>query len=137
MLALYMAAYIAVFGAITAIFDPPLSASPDCGSRRRRGSRSNTCAASCIGGFPWIPLGNTMVTLLPIAQLASVVGVYGLSLFVALLNAGFAVAAISTGRRRTIAAATSIVLIVAVSIWGGMRLRVEHADAAARRSRSA
>ena len=52
-----------------------------------------------IGGFPWIPLGNTMVTLLPIAQLASVVGVYGLSLFVALLNAGFAVAAISTGRR--------------------------------------
>ena len=51
-----------------------------------------------IGGFPWIPLGNTMVTLLPIAQLASVVGVYGLSLFVGLLNAGFAVAAISTGR---------------------------------------
>ena len=48
-----------------------------------------------FGGFPWIPLGNTMVTLLPIAQLASVVGVYGLSLFVALLNAGFAVAAMS------------------------------------------
>ena len=53
-----------------------------------------------IGGFPWIPLGNTMVTFLPIAQLASVVGVHGLSLFVGLLNVGFAVAAISTGRRR-------------------------------------
>ena len=27
-----------------------------------------------FGGFPWIPLGNSMVTLLPIAQLASVAG---------------------------------------------------------------
>ena len=52
-----------------------------------------------IGGFPWIPLGNTMVTFLPIAQLASVVGVHGLSIFVGLLNVGFAIAAISTGRR--------------------------------------
>ncbi len=50
-----------------------------------------------IGGFPWIPLGNTMVTLLPIAQLASVAGVYGLSLFVALLNTGFALARSRTG----------------------------------------
>ena len=50
-----------------------------------------------FGGFPWIPLGNTMVTLLPIAQLASVVGVVGLSVFVALLNTGFAIAAMSNG----------------------------------------
>ena len=47
-----------------------------------------------FGGFPWIPLGNTMVTLLPIAQLASAFGVYGLSLFVAFVNVGFAVAAL-------------------------------------------
>jgi cell division septation protein DedD len=45
------------------------------------------------------PLGNTMVTFLPVAQLASVVGVYGLSIFVALLNTGFAIAAMSAGRR--------------------------------------
>ena len=46
LLALYMAAYIAVFGAITG--DPRIAASrsPDCGSRRRRGSRWSTCAAS-------------------------------------------------------------------------------------------
>ncbi len=53
-----------------------------------------------FGGFPWIPLGNTMVTLLPIAQLASAFGVFGLSLFVAFVNVGFAVAALTAGRTR-------------------------------------
>ena len=37
-----------------------------------------------------------MVTLLPLAQLASLTGVYGLSLFVALVNVGFAIAALAT-----------------------------------------
>ncbi len=121
LLALYMAAYIAVFGAITALF-----------VRRFRIAGLWLAPAVwvaleylrgiLIGGFPWIPLGNTMVTFLPIAQLASVVGVQGLSLFVATLNVGCAVGSISSGRRRTLAAATSLLLIVAVSVWGGLRL---------------
>jgi apolipoprotein N-acyltransferase len=121
LLALYMAAYIAVFGAITAILI------------RRFHVEGLWLAPAVfvtleylrgilIGGFPWIPLGNTMVTFLPIAQLASVIGVQGLTLFVALLNVGFALAAISAGRRRTIAAGVSIVLIASVSVWGGLRL---------------
>ncbi|MEZ5284415.1 MAG: hypothetical protein R2712_06325 [Vicinamibacterales bacterium] len=52
-----------------------------------------------FGGFPWI-LGNTMVTLLLVAQLASLGGVYALSVFVALVNAGFAVMVVSPARRR-------------------------------------
>jgi apolipoprotein N-acyltransferase len=82
-----------------------------------------------MGGFPWIPLGNTMVTLLPIAQLASALGVYGLSLFVAFVNVGFAVAALAppsrqapADRTRLIAAGGTLALIAAVSIWGGLRL---------------
>ncbi len=76
-----------------------------------------------IGGFPWIPLGNTMVTLLPIAQLASLVGVYGLSLFVALLNAGFAVGGDrDRAGRRTIAAATSIADRCRVGVGRASRL---------------
>ena len=121
LLALYMAAYIAVFGAITATLV-------------RRFHASGLWIAPCvwvtmeylrgilIGGFPWIPLGNTMVTFLPIAQLASVVGVYGLSIFVALLNTGFTVTAIADGRRRLIALGSTLALIAMVSIWGGMRL---------------
>jgi apolipoprotein N-acyltransferase len=121
LLALYMAAYIAVFGAITALFyrrfhiaglwlAPAVWASMEY------------LRGILIGGFPWIPLGNTMVTFLPIAQLASLVGVHGLSVFVAVLNTGFAVASITTGRRRTLAAAISILLIIAASLWGGLRL---------------
>jgi apolipoprotein N-acyltransferase len=121
LLALYMAAYIAVFGAIVALFI-------------RRFGIVGLWLSPCvwvsmewlrgilIGGFPWIPLGNTMVTFLPIAQLSSLVGVYGLSLFVAALNTGFTVTALSTGRRRTITAAATIGVIAVVSIWGGLRL---------------
>ena len=121
LLALYMAAYIAVFGAITAVL-----------IRRFRLAGMWLAPAVwvtmeylrgiLIGGFPWIPLGNTMVTFLPIAQLASIVGVQGLSVFVGLLNAGFAIGAITTGQRRLVAAGTSLGLILVVSIWGGMRL---------------
>ena len=121
LLALYMAAYVAVFGALTAILV-------------RRFHATGLWLAPCawvsmeflrgilIGGFPWIPLGNTMVTFLPVAQLASVIGVYGLSIFVALLNTGFAIAALSHGRRRLITMASTIALIAVVSVWGGMRL---------------
>lgn len=121
LLALYMAAYVAVFGAITATLI------------KRYGTAGVWLAPAVwttmeflrgivLGGFPWIPLGNTMVTLLPIAQLASIVGVFGLSMFVVALNAGFAIAAISGGRQRLIAIAVPIALIVTVSVWGGLRL---------------
>lgn len=121
LLALYMALYVAAFGAITAVLV-------------RRYHAAGLWMAPCawvtmeylrgmlIGGFPWIPLGNTMVTFLPIAQLASVIGVYGLSIFVALLNTGLAVTAIADGRRRLIALGSTLSLIAIVSIWGGMRL---------------
>jgi apolipoprotein N-acyltransferase len=121
LLALYMAAYVAIASAITAILIRRfqivglwLAPAAWVTMEYLRGI--------LIGGFPWIPLGNTMVTFLPIAQLASVVGVYGLSLFVALLNTGFAVTAISGGRRRAVAAVATVLTIAAVSVWGGLRL---------------
>lgn len=121
LLALYMAAYVALFGALTARLV------------RRFGLNGLWLAPAVwvvfeylrgvlIGGFPWIPLGNTMVTLLPIAQLASVTGVYGLTVFVGLLNVGFTVAAIATGRRRVMVAGSTLAAIAIVSVWGGLRL---------------
>jgi apolipoprotein N-acyltransferase len=121
LLALYMAAYIAATCAAGAFLIRHLNIRGLClfplawvGAEYLRGV--------VFGGFPWIPLGNTMVTLLPIAQLASAFGVFGLSLFVAFVNVGFATTALMAGRPRLIAASTTLAAIATVSIWGGMRL---------------
>lgn len=79
--------------------------------------------AHMFGGFPWIPLGNAVVSLLPIAQTASVFGVYGVSWLLALLHALIAVAAMTHGRRRVTASAVAIVLLASASLWGAARLR--------------
>jgi apolipoprotein N-acyltransferase len=78
--------------------------------------------AHLLGGFPWIPLGNGVVTLLPIAQLASAFGVYGLSWFLATLHALFALVAISDGRRRVTSAIAALGLVAACSLWGSARV---------------
>ncbi len=76
-----------------------------------------------FGGFPWVLLGYSQVGLLPVAQLASVLGVYGVS---GLLAAVSAVAAFSvvtrSGRERIIAITSMALLVVAVTVWGGMRM---------------
>ncbi|MGE0042955.1 MAG: apolipoprotein N-acyltransferase [Vicinamibacterales bacterium] len=121
LLVLYMSLFVAAASAASALMV------------RRLGARGLLLAPAAwvaaeyarghlFGGFPWIPLGNTMVTLLPLAQLASLVGVYGLSWFVATLNAGFALAAIGRGRQRVAAAAACFVLVTGASVWGAARL---------------
>jgi apolipoprotein N-acyltransferase len=88
-------------------------------------------------GFPWALLGYSQVTVLPIAQLASLTGVYGLSFLLALTSAAAALVILdshssSTGRRdsplapggRTkwmmaIAVAT---LVAGCATWGRWRI---------------
>lgn len=122
LLAFYMATYIAVFGAITAALIRRFAFAGVWLAPAVWVTMEILRSYVVIGGFPWIPLGNTMVTLLPIAQLASVVGVFGLSWLVATLNVGFAIAAMTSQRRRVTAVAVSMGLITVVSVWGGMRL---------------
>ncbi len=121
LLVLYMALYIGATGAVTALLI------------RRWGGRGLLVAPAVwvafeyarghvLGGFPWIPLGNATVTILPVVQLASLVGVYGLSLFVALVNACFALMLTGERRVRVAAAAAAVVLLASASAWGGARL---------------
>jgi apolipoprotein N-acyltransferase len=75
-----------------------------------------------LSGFPWVPLGNSQVTVLPVAQLASLVGVYGLSALVAYVNAALTFSLVSSGTRRVIAVSTAAVALIAIGGWGAWRI---------------
>jgi apolipoprotein N-acyltransferase len=120
-LALYMALFVALFGAAAAVVI------------RRFGAAGLMVAPAAwvaaeylrgnlFGGFPWIPLGNSVVSLLPLAQIASLVGVYGVSWLLATLHASFALAALTTGRTRMSAAVAALVIVTAPSVWGSARI---------------
>jgi apolipoprotein N-acyltransferase len=75
-----------------------------------------------FGGFPWVLLGDSQVTVLPVAQLASVLGVYGVTALVAFVNAAVAYVVLATGRHRVAAIAAAAVVLVATGAWGAMRV---------------
>ncbi len=75
-----------------------------------------------LGGFPWVPLGNSQVTVLPVAQLASVFGVYGISALVAFVSASLAYGALSAGRARLVGFGAAALVVAAVAVWGVLRI---------------
>jgi apolipoprotein N-acyltransferase len=75
-----------------------------------------------FGGFPWALLGYSQVGVLPIAQLASVFGVYGVSFLVVLVNAALAGALVRTERRRLTVLGVAVGVAATVAVWGQWRL---------------
>ena len=73
-------------------------------------------------GFPWALLGYSQVTWLPIAQLASVTGVYGLSALLAFTASVAAYGLVTGGRRRWYLGAATVLLVAACAGWGQWRL---------------
>ena len=76
-------------------------------------------------GFPWELLGYSQTPWLTVAQLASVVGVLGLSALVAGANGAVAYALVTTGRERWRGVAVVVVVLAAALIYGVLRLRLD------------
>jgi apolipoprotein N-acyltransferase len=84
-------------------------------------------------GFPWVLLGYSQATVLPIAQLASVFGVFGVSMLVASVSAALAMTVaggrtpFSAGRSSKkgygpfLPLAASLAVVIAVAVWGSRR----------------
>jgi apolipoprotein N-acyltransferase len=122
LLVLYMALFVAGASAASAVMIERF------GARGLLLAPSAWVAAEYVrshlfGGFPWIPLGNAVVSLLPLAQIASLAGVFGLSWLLALLHACLAVVVTAGGRSRLQAGVLAVVLLGSASLWGGLRLR--------------
>jgi len=73
-------------------------------------------------GFPWLLLGYSQTTVLPIAQFASVVGVFGMSGLVALVGSALAYFVVSRSLGSFITIGVTAAVLVVITIWGGQRL---------------
>jgi len=71
-------------------------------------------------GFPWVLLGYSQATFLPIAQAASIAGVFGVSAIVASVSAALAGVVIARAWRP---AALVVAGVLLVAVWGGVRSR--------------
>ena len=122
---LLLALYLALYPALMAVITSRLIA--------RAGARALFFApaawvatefarGSLFGGFPWVPLGNSQVTVLPVVQAASVLGVYGLSALVAYINTSLAFALLTPGRGRIKAVAGAAAIVVGIAAWGTWRV---------------
>jgi apolipoprotein N-acyltransferase len=74
-------------------------------------------------GFPWLLLGYSQTTVLPIAQFASVVGVFGMSALVALVSTALAYAVVSRSRDAFITIGVTTALLAGIAAWGSQRLQ--------------
>jgi apolipoprotein N-acyltransferase len=73
-------------------------------------------------GFPWLLLGYSQTTVLPIAQFASVVGVFGMSALVALVSTALAYLVISRSAAAIVTVGVTAAVLVGLTLWGSRRL---------------
>jgi apolipoprotein N-acyltransferase len=79
-----------------------------------------------ITGFPWVLLGYSQTSVLPVAQFASLFGVYGVSWLVALASAALALSVTAPARAGVSARVRPLLLVLVVVLgvatWGRARV---------------
>lgn len=75
-----------------------------------------------FGGFPWALVGYSQTSVLPVAQVASLTGVYGLSALIVFVSAAAALGVTGRGRERWIAPAVALGLVAVCAAWGSARM---------------
>jgi apolipoprotein N-acyltransferase len=75
-----------------------------------------------LTGFPWVPLGNSQIDVTPVAQAASLVGIYGLSGLVAWPSVAAVYAWHRPGRPRLAIVLVTTALFVTEVAWGAARV---------------
>lgn len=77
-----------------------------------------------LTGFPWCLLGYSQYKFLPISQIASIAGIYGISFLLILANCAFSVALIKKlrGAKWKYGIWATVIIIFACIAWGKIRL---------------
>ncbi|MGH9581185.1 MAG: apolipoprotein N-acyltransferase, partial [Terriglobales bacterium] len=125
---LYLALYHGVFAALFVL----LARAPKLGGARALALMpvlwvAVELARARITGGPWNLLGTAQVDNLPLARLATVTGVYGVSFAIALVNAAFAVAYLLPRARRRVMLVAAVG--AALALQAGMLAKPEPAAA--------
>lgn len=74
------------------------------------------------GGFPWVLLGYSQATMVPIAQAASLGGVYFLSFIVAAVSTAVSWVVVSRDPRRWFGAGAVVAVVIGLGVWGSLRV---------------
>jgi apolipoprotein N-acyltransferase len=74
-------------------------------------------------GFPWVLLGYSQARVLPVAQVASLFGVYGVSALVALVNGAIAYALLERSRKALVSLTAAAACVAGFAFWGHVRAR--------------
>lgn len=74
-------------------------------------------------GFPWELLGYSQTSVLPVAQLASLFGVLGVSALIVLVNSTIAFSVMVNGKRRWVSLVGIVVVLTLVVSFGTWRLQ--------------
>ncbi|MEJ2745508.1 MAG: apolipoprotein N-acyltransferase, partial [bacterium] len=73
-------------------------------------------------GLPWGVLGATQHRFIPLIQISSITGVYGVSFLIVLVNAALYDCMIERGRRCAAAVVTACVVVALCLVYGAMKL---------------